>query len=116
MCLAILAAALAPSRAERVPMSSEELKSRATHIIVGQVLGVYGKTSEARGFQDTHYVAEVRVEKAERGEGLRGELCMCATGRSGGKGPQPLDTWLSQSPEQGRGCESICAMLMDLGR
>ena len=71
--LAVGLLAMAAARAERVPMAPEELQRRATHIVVGQVTAVYAREMPKRkGFVDTHYVAEVRPEKWEKGESPAG--------------------------------------------
>jgi hypothetical protein len=87
---------LLPLRAERVSMSKSELESHATHIVVGQVTTIYRRLGPVRqGFQDTGYVAEVRVGKAEKGTGLtEGELIYVRyfTRAWVGEGDPPPDT------------------------
>lgn len=71
--LAVGLLAMAGARAERVPMGPDELQRRASHIVVGQVTAVYAREMPKRkGFVDTHYVAEVRPEKWEKGESPAG--------------------------------------------
>ena len=71
--LALLAALGAPAltRAEKVPLSPEELRTTATHVVVGQVTAVYTRAETSGDWQYTHYVAEVRVTDVEKGEGLK---------------------------------------------
>jgi hypothetical protein len=63
-------------RAERVPMSPANIEKNSTHAVIGKVTAIYSKTSPAvKGFKDTHYVAEVRLEKIEKGDAIKtGEL------------------------------------------
>lgn len=59
-----------PLKAEKVPMSPEELRKTATHIVTGQVVGVYERTETSGDWKYTKYVAEVRVGECEKGDGL----------------------------------------------
>jgi len=65
-----LATAL-PLRAEKVPLSPEELRSTATHVVVGKVTAVYARTETSGDWKYTHYVAEVQIAETEKGEGLK---------------------------------------------
>jgi hypothetical protein len=58
-------------RAEKVPLSPEELRKTATHIVVGQVTAVYTRAETSGDWQYTHYVAEVRATEIEKGDGLK---------------------------------------------
>ena len=58
------------TRAEKVDMSLEELADTATRIITGKVVAVYQRTEADGNYKYTHYVAEVRVDEVEKGEGL----------------------------------------------
>jgi hypothetical protein len=70
--IALAALLLAGSaRAEKVPLSPEELRKTATHIVVGQVAAVYTRSETAGDWKYTHYVAEVRVAETEKGDGLK---------------------------------------------
>jgi uncharacterized protein (TIGR03067 family) len=55
-------------RAEVPLMSKEELKERATHIVVGVVQRIYSTTTERENWRDTIFVAEIAVEKVEKGD------------------------------------------------
>lgn len=63
------------ARAEKLDMSPESLMKIATHVVVGEVLQVFTRTEHVADREITRYVAEVRVKRAEKGEGLKeGEL------------------------------------------
>jgi hypothetical protein len=66
-----LLALLAPLRAEKVPLSPEELKQTATHVVTGKVVAVYARTETAGDWKYTKYVAEVRVGECEKGDGIK---------------------------------------------
>jgi hypothetical protein len=57
------------ARAEIVPKSAEEMQKMATHVVVGDVRGVFTSQSRSGQYEKTHYVAEVLVRKLEKGEG-----------------------------------------------
>jgi hypothetical protein len=69
--VATLCLALLPLRAERVPLSKEELKAEATHVVVGKVLGIYGRDVATQlygeGTVETHFVVDLAVESVEKG-------------------------------------------------
>ncbi|MBX7106019.1 MAG: hypothetical protein K1X57_18195 [Gemmataceae bacterium] len=58
-------------RAEKVPMSPEELRKTATHVVTGQVVAVYERTESVGDWKYTKYVAEVRVDTCEKGDGIK---------------------------------------------
>ncbi len=58
--------------AEKAPMTKEQLQSTATHVVVGKVQAIYSRKELKRSYQYTHYVAEVKVDKLEKGEGISG--------------------------------------------
>ena len=60
-----------PLRAEKVSMSPEELLKTATHVITGQVTAIYQRTETAGDWKYTKYVAEIRIDKCEKGEGVK---------------------------------------------
>ena len=65
----------ATARAEKVPLSPEELRATATHIVVGEVTAISTRSETTSEWQYTHYVAEIRVTESEKGDGLKkGEL------------------------------------------
>lgn len=63
-------ALVTPLRAEKVDMSPEELRKTATHVITGQVTTVYERTKTIGDWKYTKYVAEIRVEEGEKGDGV----------------------------------------------
>ncbi|HKA06287.1 MAG TPA: hypothetical protein VKD71_03455 [Gemmataceae bacterium] len=67
----IVLATVIPARAEKVPLSPEELRSTATHVVVGKVTAVYTRTETSGDWKYTHYIAEVRIAETEKGEGLK---------------------------------------------
>jgi hypothetical protein len=82
-------------RAEKPNMTPEELRETATNVVVGKVLAVYERPESAGNWKYTRYVAEVRVEKVEKGDGLKpGELVYARYWRKAwqGKGNPPPDT------------------------
>jgi hypothetical protein len=58
-----------PALAEKVPLTTQELEETATHIVVGEVQAIYSRQEKRGDYQYTHYVAEVKIEKVEKGEG-----------------------------------------------
>ncbi len=83
LCTVALAAALpgaAPTgatlarvtslRPEKPDLSKEQLESTATHIVVGKVEQIWTRSEEEGNWDYTRYVAELRVENREKGDGL----------------------------------------------
>jgi hypothetical protein len=60
---------VAALRAEKVPLSSEELRELATHVVVGHVQQVFTRSEKQGPWQYTRYLAELRVTKIEKGQG-----------------------------------------------
>lgn len=82
-------------RPEKADLSPEALAKTATHIVVGKVEQIWTRVEDAGPWETTRYVAEVRVEKVEKGEGLAPGALVYArywTRRWDGFGPQPADT------------------------
>ena len=52
-------------------MSKEELNEGATHIVVGVVQRIFSTTAERENWRDTIFVAEIAVEKAEKGDRIQ---------------------------------------------
>jgi hypothetical protein len=76
-------------------MSPQELRKTATHVITGQVTAVYQRTETAGDWKNTRYVAEVRVQECEKGDGIKkGDLVYIRYWRRGwiGKGKVPPST------------------------
>lgn len=61
------------SRAEKEPLSPRELQATATHVVIGKVGAIYSRREQNGNYEYTRYAAEVRVQKAEKGE-APGEL------------------------------------------
>jgi hypothetical protein len=57
-------------RPEKVDLSPEQLRTTATHVVVGKVLQVWTRDEESGNWDWTRYVAEVQVEAVEKGDGL----------------------------------------------
>lgn len=51
-------------------MSPDELKSQASHIVVGKVRAVYSTTGRSEDWEDTDNVAEISVANVEKGPGV----------------------------------------------
>lgn len=64
---------LAPnvSKAEKAPSSPEVLKKTATHIVTATVKSIYSRTEIDGDWKFIRYVAEVKVEEIEKGEGIK---------------------------------------------
>ena len=52
-------------------MSKEELKERATHVVVGVVQRIFSTTTERENWRDTTFVAEIAVAKVEKGDRIQ---------------------------------------------
>ena len=64
----IVGVALAvPTRAEKAPLSPEQLRKTATHVVIGEVTAIYTRSETAGDWQYTRYVAEVRVGGKRKG-------------------------------------------------
>ncbi len=75
LCGLLLILMVGAARAEKAPLSPEELRETATHVVVGEVEQIFARQENANDYEYTRYVAEVRVEKSEKGDGLKaGEL------------------------------------------
>jgi hypothetical protein len=71
LCVAAAAALAVTARAEKAPLSPEELRKTATHVVTGDVTAVYERTETAGDWKYTRYVAEVRVGACEKGDGIK---------------------------------------------
>lgn len=61
--------ACSQARAEKRPLTKAELEETASHIVVGKVQAVYSFKERVKNYGYTRYVAEVKVDKQEKGEG-----------------------------------------------
>lgn len=64
------ASALAVLPREKADLSPEQLLATATHVVVGRVEQVWTRAEERGSWDVTHYVAELRAESVEKGEGI----------------------------------------------
>ena len=61
-----------PAPAEKAPYSTEQLESTATHIVVGKVQAIYTRTEREGNYEYVRKVAEVKIDKLEKGKGPSG--------------------------------------------
>ena len=64
--LLLLATSLA--LAEKRPYSKKELEETATHIVVGKVQAIYSRTEREGNYEYVRKVAEVKIDKVEKGK------------------------------------------------
>jgi hypothetical protein len=62
---------LSQALAAKLKLSTEALKSTATHIVVGTVQAIYQRKVEEPERSGVAYVAEVRVKEVEKGQGIK---------------------------------------------
>jgi hypothetical protein len=55
--------------AEKRPLSKIELEETATHVVVGKVQATYSRKQRTGNYEYTRYLAEVKIDKQEKGEG-----------------------------------------------
>ena len=69
----LMAAGLAATAAlaEIPPLSPERLRADATHIVKGKVLTIYQRTESKGDYEYFRYLAEIRVEACEKGDGIK---------------------------------------------
>jgi hypothetical protein len=97
------------ARAERVPLSPDELKAEATHIVTGVVKAVYSREVETaqygKGTLETHYLLEIEVDGVEKGGGLdKGDIVYARCWRlkkHGASGPVPGPSGHFDIPKEG---------------
>ena len=65
-----------PAPAEKAPYSTEQLESTATHIVVGKVQAIYTCTEREGNYEYVRKVAEVKIDKLEKGKGPSGVICV----------------------------------------
>jgi hypothetical protein len=58
------------ARGEKASMPPDALTKVATHIVRGEIKAIYTRTERDGQWKVTRYVAEVKLEKVEKGEGL----------------------------------------------
>jgi hypothetical protein len=69
--LLIALAASIPVRAEVPLMSKAELGAESTHIVVGKIEMIYSATTESDDWVDSKSVAEIAVQRVEKGARIR---------------------------------------------
>ena len=82
-------------RAEKPQMSPEELRETATDVVTGKVMAIYARAETSGDWKYTKYVAEIRVDGCEKGDGARqGNLVYARYWTRGwiGKGEVPPST------------------------
>lgn len=95
LTIALAAFVAVPVMAEKVPMSPAEMLKTATHVVKGQVNSIYERVVRDVNWETTYYVAEVRVDECEKGDGLKkGDLMYVRYWQRGwiGKGNPPPST------------------------
>jgi hypothetical protein len=75
----LLILAVPATWAERVPLSPEDKKAEATHIVKGVVKAIYSREAETtlygKGTVETRFLLEIEVQGVEKGNGLaKGDL------------------------------------------
>ena len=80
-----------PALAERAPQSKETMRKNATDVVVARIARIYTRTEEGGGWRATHFVAEIVVEKSEKGAAKKGDLLYARYWQQRwiGKGPPP---------------------------
>lgn len=72
--VSLFAFCLPHAAAERAPASKDAMRKAATDVVVGRVARVYSTVETNKSWRVTRYVAEVVVEKTEKGATKKGDL------------------------------------------
>jgi len=83
------------ARIEKPDLTPDQLRETSTHIVVGAVKQIWSREESAGGWDFTHYVAEIAVERCEKGDGLQPTQLVYARywrKRWNGGGAPPADT------------------------
>ena len=91
----LVATVAATARADKPSSSPAELRATATHVVVGKVVGVYGRIETEGDWKYTRYLAEIRVSDCEKGGRIdSGDLVYARYWRRQwvGEGNAPPDT------------------------
>ena len=59
------------AQASKIDSTPEQLKKEATHIVVGKVTEIFSSTAKGKDFAITRFVAQIQIEKLEKGTGLK---------------------------------------------
>ena len=70
LILIVTVALATPVKGRKADMQPASLRKTATHVIVGNVVGIYERTEVKGDWRYTRYVAEIRVTDTEKGEGI----------------------------------------------
>jgi hypothetical protein len=62
---------VSPIAAEKVNMTPGRLKGTATHVIIAEVRHIYERMEVDQDWKTIRYLAEVRVNEVEKGEGVK---------------------------------------------
>ena len=65
-------------RAEKAPMTPEELLETSTHAVVGTITTIYQREETIGDWHYTNFLAEIHVEKCEKGEGVEADSLVYA--------------------------------------
>lgn len=83
------------AHAEKPNMSPDKLRETATHVLTGQVMAIYTRVDVSQYYETTKYLAEVRVDTCEKGDGIeKDQLVYVRYWRQKwiGEGPSPPGT------------------------
>lgn len=98
MCLVVLLAAGLLARhlqAEKPPSSPAQLLEESTNVVTGTIKAVYQRTEKVDDWEYTRFVAEIRVRKSEKGDGVADDSLIYVRywqKQWKGKGDPPPDT------------------------
>lgn len=73
LVLTLLVLAQGPLRAEKAIMSPEAMARISTHIVIGEIKAITTRVEKAGGYEKTHFVAEVKITKVEKGDDLKAD-------------------------------------------
>lgn len=105
-----------PVLAAKALTPKAQLEKAATHIVVGKV-GLISSTKQPEGqWTSTNYVAEIAIDRVEKGEGLKpGDIVQVRYHTQGWRGsgpPPPFDSGYSPLPKQN---DNVRAYLVNQG-
>jgi hypothetical protein len=105
--LALVSFAGAPAAiAAKLLTTKSQLQRDATHIVMGNVLAITSTTERVKEYGVTHFVAEIAINRVEKGEGLKPEekvhVRYWAQGWAGKDTPLPgMSDHYSPTPKNG---------------
>ena len=68
IAVAVVLLQVSAIRAEKASMSPAKLRETATHVVVGKVSAIFSRQQTVGDWKYTNYVAEITVDKIEKGE------------------------------------------------